>query len=45
MQVDCSESGKAICSKYSVKSYPTLKVFKYGELTSDYKGPKHAGLY
>lgn len=45
MQVDCTEPGKDSCSKHKVSGYPTLKIFKNGELLSDYDGPReHKGI-
>jgi len=41
-KVDCTEAGKETCSKFSVSGYPTLKIFKYGEVASDYNGPREA---
>lgn len=43
-KVDCtSESGgKDICSEYGVQGYPTLKIFKNGELSQEYQGPRDA---
>jgi len=41
-KVDCTEGGKDTCGKYSVSGYPTLKIFKNGELASDYNGPREA---
>jgi protein disulfide isomerase family A protein 3 len=41
-KVDCTEAGKETCSKFSVSGYPTLKIFKNGELASDYNGPREA---
>ena len=44
-QVDCtSDNGKDTCSKYGVNSYPTLKIFKNGEFSSEYNGPRDAGI-
>jgi len=40
--VDCTEAGKEICSKYGVSGYPTLKIFRNGELSQDYDGPREA---
>jgi len=38
LKVDCtSEDGKAICSNYGVRGYPTLKMFHNGDV-HDYKG-------
>ncbi|CAL8121908.1 unnamed protein product [Orchesella dallaii] len=41
-KVDCTEAGKDTCTKFSVSGYPTLKIFKGGEMTSDYNGPREA---
>jgi protein disulfide isomerase family A protein 3 len=40
--VDCTEEGKAVCGRFDVKGYPTLKIFRSGELSSDYNGPREA---
>lgn len=37
VEVDCTEQ-KATCSKYGVSGYPTLKVFRNGEISADYNG-------
>lgn len=41
-KVDCTEGGKDTCGKFSVSGYPTLKIFRDGELSSDYNGPREA---
>ena len=41
-QVDCTESGKETCSKHGVSGYPTLKIFRNGEVSKDYDGPREA---
>jgi len=41
-KVDCTEGGKSTCGKFGVKGYPTLKIFRNGELSSDYNGPREA---
>lgn len=41
-KVDCTEAGKDICSKHSVSGYPTLKIFRNGELSQEYNGPRDA---
>lgn len=41
-KVDCTEDGKETCSKYSVSGYPTLKIFRNGELSQEYNGPREA---
>lgn len=40
--VDCTEGGKESCSKFSVTGYPTLKIFRNGEFSQDYSGPREA---
>ncbi|CAF0867448.1 unnamed protein product [Adineta ricciae] len=40
-KVDCTVETK-ICSKYGVSGYPTLKIFKNGEVSEDYNGPREA---
>lgn len=42
VKVDCTEGGKSTCNKFSVQGYPTLKIFKNGEVSSDYNGPREA---
>ncbi|KAG7168128.1 disulfide-isomerase A3-like [Homarus americanus] len=41
-KVDCTEDGKDTCGKYGVSGYPTLKIFRGGDLSSDYNGPREA---
>lgn len=41
-KVDCTEAGKETCTKYGVSGYPTLKIFRKGELSSEYNGPREA---
>nr|XP_045604363.1 protein disulfide-isomerase A3-like [Procambarus clarkii] len=41
-KVDCTEDGKDTCGKYGVSGYPTLKIFKGGDLSTDYNGPREA---
>lgn len=41
-KVDCTEAGKDTCSKFSVSGYPTIKIFRNGELSRDYNGPREA---
>lgn len=41
-KVDCTEGGKETCNKFSVSGYPTLKIFKNGEVSSEYNGPRDA---
>jgi len=41
-KVDCTEAGKDTCSKHSVSGYPTLKIFRNGELSEEYNGPRDA---
>lgn len=44
IKVDCtSDTGKETCSKYGVSGYPTLKIFRGGEFSSEYNGPREAG--
>jgi len=42
VKVDCTEGGKDVCGRFEVKGYPTLKIFRNGELSSDYNGPREA---
>jgi len=41
-KVDCTEAGKDTCGRFEVRGYPTLKIFRNGELSSDYNGPREA---
>lgn len=44
IKVDCtSDGGKDTCSKHGVSGYPTLKIFRGGEFSADYNGPREAG--
>ncbi|CAG5124327.1 unnamed protein product [Candidula unifasciata] len=38
-KVDCTVETNT-CSKYGVSGYPTLKIFKNGEFSKDYEGPR-----
>merc|ERR1712117_32601 len=40
VKVDCTEGGKDTCGKFGVSGYPTLKIFRGGELSQDYNGPR-----
>jgi protein disulfide-isomerase A3 len=39
IKVDCTTETET-CQKYGVSGYPTLKIFKNGELSGDYNGPR-----
>ncbi|XP_053613936.1 protein disulfide-isomerase A3 [Plodia interpunctella] len=41
-KVDCTEAGKSTCEQYSVSGYPTLKIFRKGELSQEYNGPRES---
>jgi protein disulfide isomerase family A protein 3 len=41
VKVDCTVETQT-CSKYGVSGYPTLKIFKNGEVAEDYNGPREA---
>lgn len=41
-KVDCTEAGKETCNKNSVNGYPTLKIFRNGEFSQEYNGPREA---
>lgn len=40
--MDCTDDGKDTCGRFGVSGYPTLKIFKGGEMSSDYNGPREA---
>ncbi|XP_071952911.1 protein disulfide-isomerase A3-like [Antedon mediterranea] len=40
-KVDCTAS-KDTCAKYGVSGYPTLKIFRGGEMSADYSGARNA---
>lgn len=42
LQVDCTANSN-VCSKYGVSGYPTLKIFRDGEESGPYDGPRSAG--
>jgi len=42
VKVDCTEAGKDTCGRFEVRGYPTLKIFRNGEMSSDYNGPREA---
>ncbi|XP_050423081.1 protein disulfide-isomerase A3 [Adelges cooleyi] len=42
-KVDCTEAGKETCNKFGVSGYPTLKIFRNGEISKEYSGPRDAG--
>jgi protein disulfide isomerase family A protein 3 len=44
-KVDCTEAGKETCNKFSVTGYPTLKIFRNGEFSQEYNGPREAGQF
>merc|ERR1712168_612986 len=39
-KIDCVGDGKESCSKYGVSGYPTLKIFRDGEFSQEYDGPR-----
>jgi len=41
-KVDCTEGGKDTCNQFEVRGYPTLKIFRGGELSQDYNGNRDA---
>ena len=43
--MDCTEAGKETCNKFGVRGYPTLKIFKGGEMSQEYNGPREASEY
>jgi len=42
-KVDCTEGGQDTCGRFQVSGYPTVKIFRNGELSQDYSGPREAG--
>jgi protein disulfide isomerase family A protein 3 len=40
-KVDCTAE-KATCDRFGVSGFPTLKIFRKGELSGDYDGPREA---
>lgn len=45
VKVDCPSS-ESVCSKYGVDGYPTIRLFKDGELSGDeYAGPRTAEAF
>ncbi|XP_065165106.1 protein disulfide-isomerase A3 [Atheta coriaria] len=42
VKVDCTEGGKETCNKHGVSGYPTLKIFRGGEVSQEYSGPREA---
>ena len=41
VKVDCTVETK-VCGRFDVSGYPTLKIFKNGEVSADYNGPREA---
>lgn len=41
-KVDCP-ANTVLCQQFGVSGYPTLKIFRDGELSGDYEGPRNAG--
>lgn len=41
VKVDCTVETK-VCGKHGVSGYPTLKIFKNGEFSAEYQGPREA---
>ncbi|XP_018325556.1 protein disulfide-isomerase A3 [Agrilus planipennis] len=42
VKVDCTEAGKETCNRFGVGGYPTLKIFRNGEFSQEYNGPRQA---
>ncbi|XP_057210618.1 protein disulfide isomerase family A, member 8 isoform X2 [Triplophysa rosa] len=43
-KVDCTANTET-CKKYGVTGYPTLKIFRNGQESSSYDGPRSAGFF
>lgn len=41
VKIDCTVE-TATCGRFGVSGYPTLKIFKNGDVSSDYNGPREA---
>ncbi|XP_028406891.1 probable protein disulfide-isomerase ER-60 [Dendronephthya gigantea] len=41
-KIDCFGSGMATCRKYGVRSWPQVKLFKYGKYEGEYYGAEDA---
>lgn len=41
-KVDCTEGGKETCNRFGVRGYPTVKIFKGGEFSQEYNGPRES---
>jgi len=41
-KVDCVGEGKESCTKYGVSGYPTIKIFRNGDFSQEYDGPRDA---
>uniref|UniRef100_A0A915DI42 Protein disulfide-isomerase n=1 Tax=Ditylenchus dipsaci TaxID=166011 RepID=A0A915DI42_9BILA len=41
IKVDCTVD-KATCDKFGVSGFPTLKIFRHGQVAQDYDGPRDA---
>ncbi|KAF7638195.1 Protein disulfide-isomerase [Meloidogyne graminicola] len=41
IKVDCTAE-KATCDKFGVGGFPTLKIFRHGEVSAEYDGPREA---
>ena len=41
-KVDCPANSD-LCGRFGVSGYPTLKIFRGGEFSADYEGPRSAG--
>ncbi len=44
VQVDCTTNTET-CKRYGVTGYPTLKIFRNGQESSSYDGPRSAGMF
>lgn len=42
IKIACDDGGKSTCNKYHIKGYPVFKIFKNGEMSSNYTGKRNS---